>query len=72
MHESHWPISLTPAVLAALWAALADLPWATVFSVLGIALTAIGPAAVKTWRDWRLAQIEIKARRRDLEGRSRG
>ena len=69
MHDhSHWPGTLTAVAVSGLWATLADMPWATVFSLVGIALSAIGPAAVRTWRDWRLARIEIAAR----EAKARG
>jgi hypothetical protein len=68
--DEHWrsslPLPLGGIMTGNVIAWFANFDWGAFFAVLGLAITAIGGAAIGLYRQWKLTSIEIRERERRL------
>lgn len=48
-------------------ALLSQIDWAHIFPLIGLAITAVGTAFIGLYRYWRLTEIEIAQRQREMD-----
>lgn len=62
-HHDPMPAALAGSIVSGTLAMLANLPWAMLFSVTGIAIAAVGPPLLKIVKQYQLDRIDIELER---------